>query len=171
MLRFLFSSLLFSSLILAGCTGKSNSDTTEIPADLVGKTTTMVFDKDTFDFGTIKKGEKVPFTFTFTNTGSEQLIIADAKGSCGCTVPEKPEGPIKPGEKGEIKVVFDSTNKKGGPITQTVTLTANTEPNVTVLHVVGQVIDPEGDKEGADHAGHDHSGHDHSDGSHEGHNH
>jgi hypothetical protein len=95
------------------------------------------------------------------------LVIADAKGSCGCTVPEKPEGPIKPGEKGVIKVVFDSTNKKGGPITQTVTLTANTEPNVTVLHVVGQVIDPNGDKEGGDHAGHDHPAGE----SHEGHNH
>jgi len=167
MVRFLFSSVLFSSLIIAGCGGKGNSDSTEIPADLVGKTTTMVFEKDTFDFGTLQKGEKSEFTFTFTNTGSEQLVIADAKGSCGCTVPEKPEGPIKPGEKGEIKVVFDSTHKKGGPITQTVTLTANTEPNVTVLHVVGQVIDPNGDKEGGDHAGHNHAPGE----SHEGHNH
>ncbi|MDA0931584.1 MAG: DUF1573 domain-containing protein [Bacteroidetes bacterium] len=166
MVRFLFSSLLASSLLLASCGGKDASEPTEIPADMVGKTTTMVFEKDTFNFGTLTKGDKKEFTLTFTNTGSEQLIIADAKGSCGCTVPEKPEGPIKPGEKGEIKVVFDSTNKKGGPITQTVTLTANTEPNVTVLHVVGQVIDPNADKEGGDHAGHDHAG-----GSHEGHNH
>lgn len=167
MVRFLFSSVLFSSLIIAGCGEKGNSNAAEIPADLVGKTTTMVFEKDTFDFGDLKKGDKAEYIFEFTNTGSEQLVIADAKGSCGCTVPEKPEGPIKPGEKGVIKVVFDSTNKKGGPITQTVTLTANTEPNVTVLHVVGQVIDPNGDKEGGDHAGHDHSAGE----SHEGHNH
>ena len=123
--------------------GKGKPYSTEIPADLMSNITSIVFDNDTFDFGKVKKGEKVEFIFNFTNTGSEQLVITDVKGSCLCVVPEKPDGSIKPGEKGEIKVLFNSTEKKVGQITQVVTLVANIEPSVIVLHVVGWVIDPE----------------------------
>ena len=59
-----------------------------------------------WDFGTIQQGDTPEFTFTFRNTGNEPMIIANAKGSCGCTVPQWPKEPIAPGEIGEINVKF-----------------------------------------------------------------
>ena len=68
----------------------------------------LTFDKKTHDFGTINEGDVVETAFSFTNTGSSDLTILDARGSCGCTVPEYPKNtPIKPGETKEIKVKFE----------------------------------------------------------------
>lgn len=104
-----------------------------------GPVTTMSFaDNGTHDFGTVTEGELVTHTFTFTNTGEEPLIISDAKGSCGCTVPSKPTAPIAPGEEGEITVQFNSKNKKGAR-NQKVTVTANTNPAQTFIYLTGTV--------------------------------
>ena len=91
-----------------------------------------------WDFGTIVQGDEPEFTFTFKNTGSEPMIISNAKGSCGCTVPQWPKEPIAPGDTGEINVKFSSKNKKGAQ-NKTVTLTANTTPPTTKLRVTGQI--------------------------------
>jgi hypothetical protein len=113
-----------------------NQPNVAVPA---GPITTMAFDENgTFDFGTVTEGEIVSHTFSFTNTGSEPLIISDAKGSCGCTVPSKPTAPIAPGEKGEITVQFNSKNKKGAR-NQKVTVTANTNPAQTFIYLTGTV--------------------------------
>ena len=90
------------------------------------------------NFGDIEQNTTNPKTFTFTNTGSEPLIISDAKGSCGCTVPEYPKQPIQPGESGEIKVVY-SPGTQVNAQTKTVTITANTEPSTTVLRITANV--------------------------------
>lgn len=104
-----------------------------------GPVTTVAFaDNGTFDFGNVQEGEVVTHTFPFTNTGSEPLIISDAKGSCGCTVPSKPQAPIAPGETGEITVQFNSANKKGKR-NQKVTVTANTNPAQTFIYLTGEV--------------------------------
>ena len=91
-----------------------------------------------FDFGAIKEGETVTHVFNFTNTGKEPLIISNAKGSCGCTVPSWPREPIPPGGKGDIKVEFNSKGKTGLQ-TKKVTITANTEPTQTFLTISGNV--------------------------------
>ena len=91
-----------------------------------------------WDFGTIQQGDEPEFTFTFQNTGNEPMIISNAKGSCGCTVPQWPKEPIAPGEIGEINVKFNSKNKKGSQ-NKTVTLTANTTPPTTKLRVTGTI--------------------------------
>ena len=91
-----------------------------------------------WDFGTIKQGDSPEFTFTFQNTGSEPMIISNAKGSCGCTVPQWPKEPIAPGATGEINVKFASGKKKGAQ-NKTVTLTANTTPPTTKLRVTGLI--------------------------------
>ncbi len=112
------------------------------PAVPAGPSTTMTFAEPTFDFGEIMDGDKVEHIFTFTNSGKEPLIISNAKGSCGCTVPEWPKDPIKPGEAGEIKVVYNSKNKGkvgGKPETKTVTITANTNPPETRVFIKGTV--------------------------------
>lgn len=116
----------------------------DIPA---GPLTSMEFKDSTFDYGDIKDGDKVEHTFAFTNTGSEPLIISNAKGSCGCTVPDWPKEPIAVGQTGEIKVVFNSKGKggvDGKPDTKKVTITANTDPAQTFLTIKGKIFKEEG---------------------------
>ena len=113
-----------------------NQPNVAVPA---GPVTTLAFDEGgTYDFGTVTEGEIVTQTFNFKNTGSEPLIISDAKGSCGCTVPSKPTAPIAPGEDGEITVQFNSKNKQGQR-NQKVTITANTNPAQSFIYLTGTV--------------------------------
>ena len=99
-----------------------------------GPTTTMVFDTYEHDFGTMDEGDAVTHIFSFTNTGSEPLILDKCKGSCGCTVPQCPKEPIAPGASGEIEVKFNSKGKKNNQ-TKTVTINANTDPGQTILKI------------------------------------
>ena len=103
-----------------------------------GKTTSAKFDELSYDWGTIAEGEKMTHVFKFKNTGTNDMIISDAHGSCGCTVPEWPKEPIKPGKSSQIKVIFDSKGKAGDQ-SKSVTLTANTEPSNMVLMIKGKV--------------------------------
>lgn len=109
-----------------------------------GPTTVMAFEETEFDFGTVPEGEKVSHTYKFKNTGEEPLILSNAKGSCGCTVPSWPREPIPPGGSGEITVEFNSQNKKGKR-SQKVTITANTNPPQTFIYLKGEVLGAEGD--------------------------
>lgn len=110
--------------------------TPSVPAD--GKYPTMTFSKKEHNFGTINEGDKVETVFTFTNTGEADLIISNASGSCGCTVPEYPKEPIKPGKTGKMKVTFDS-NGKPGKQQKSVTITANTQTTREVLTINAEV--------------------------------
>ena len=103
-----------------------------------GPTTAMSFEENVFNFGTVTEGEKVKHTYEFTNSGDEPLILSNAVGSCGCTVPQWPREPIAPGATGEIVVEFNSKGKQGER-DQKVTLTANTVPAQTVLSLQGTV--------------------------------
>jgi len=102
----------------------------------------MTFEKDVFDFGTIKQGDKVEHTFEFTNTGTEPLIISEAHGSCGCTVPEWPKEPIAKGKKGKIQVTFNSAGKLNMQ-DKTVTINSNASNSPVVLHLKGNVTAPD----------------------------
>ncbi len=116
----------------------------EVPA---GPLTTLAFDDTTYDFGEVMEGEKVVYEYAFKNTGTEPLIISNAKGSCGCTVPQWPKEPIPPGESSSIKVQFDSKGKGkvGGNVqSKRVTITANTDPVNTYLTIKGTVNKEEG---------------------------
>jgi hypothetical protein len=103
--------------------------------------TTMTFDKKEHDFGTIKQGDQVECVFKVTNTGKEALILEEAHGSCGCTVPEYPKDPIPAGESRDIKVKFNSAGKKGQQA-KTVTITANTEPIQSMITIKANVDAP-----------------------------
>jgi len=97
------------------------------------------------DFGTIKEGEKVTYTYKFTNTGEAPLIIQNAQPSCGCTVPEWSKEPIPVGGTGFVKAEFDS-NGKPNIQNKTITVTANTWPKVTTLRFKAMVTPkPTGD--------------------------
>lgn len=113
-----------------------------IPA---GPLTTISFPETIHDFGEIQEGEKVTHEFAFTNTGSNALVISNAKGSCGCTVPDWPREPIPPGESAVIKVQYDSKGKgqpEGRAESKRVTITANTDPANSYLTIKGKVFKP-----------------------------
>ncbi len=96
----------------------------------------ITFEKTTHDFGTIIQGEQAEYNFKFTNTGDEDLIISAADASCGCTVPEYPKQPVKPGTGGFIKVKFNSDYRLDG-FEKSVTITANTTPLTNVIFIKG----------------------------------
>ncbi len=105
-----------------------------------GKVTTVKFEELSYDWGTLEEGKSMTHIFKFKNTGKEDLIISDARGSCGCTVPEWPKEPIKAGESSDIKVVFNSAGK-GGAVNKTVTITANSDPSPITLVIKG-IVEP-----------------------------
>jgi hypothetical protein len=109
--------------------------------------TSISFDEIEHDFGTIQQETENKKIFTFTNTGNEPLVISNAKGSCGCTVPNYPREPIPPGGTGEIEVVY-SPGKQQNQQAKTVTITANTSPETTILKIKANVLPGETSAEG-----------------------
>jgi Protein of unknown function (DUF1573) len=113
--------------------------TTQAVNGTVFQDSTTVEALDTlYNFGTIKEGDKAEFSFRFKNTGTKPLIIESASAACGCTVPEKPEKPIMPGEIGSIKVVFNSAGKVGAQY-KNVTVISNAYPGFPELALKGEV--------------------------------
>lgn len=101
------------------------------------------FDKTEFNFGTIDEGEVINGVFKITNVGKVDLIITNAKPSCGCTVPIWPKDPIKPGDSADLKFSFNSRGKVGNN-NKSITLQTNTEKVTEILRVKGMVNRKEG---------------------------
>ncbi|MBK1898157.1 DUF1573 domain-containing protein [Chryseobacterium paridis] len=99
----------------------ANSEVT--PAPVAGETatpaasnqpsTTLALSESNFDFGKIKKGDKVEHVYEVTNTGKNPLVISEVKPGCGCTAPDFTKEPILPGKKGKITLHFDSSSFDG----------------------------------------------------------
>jgi len=146
----LILSILAASVLLSACnqstkTAKTADSSVVAPAgSTVSATQTnapvMSFDKSSFDFGKISRGDKVIHDYKFTNTGKSPLIITAAVASCGCTTPNWPKTPIAPGQSSQVTVEFNSTGKVGLQ-DKMITITANTNPAQTVVHLVGEVIE------------------------------
>ncbi|RYE34151.1 MAG: DUF1573 domain-containing protein [Sphingobacteriaceae bacterium] len=131
--------LLAISGLLVACNQNSKTDTAASTEKATsGNSPVMKFDKEVYDFGKIKTGDKVSYDYAFENTGKSPLIITNAVASCGCTIPSWPNTPVNPGEKKAIKVIFDSAGKSG-LIDKQITITANTVPAQTLVHLVGEV--------------------------------
>lgn len=101
----------------------------------------MELEDDKVDYGTIEQHSEPLRVLKFTNTGTEPLIIKNARGSCGCTVPTWPKEPIMPGEESQIEVRY-ATNRLG-KINKTIKLTTNEEGEAKVIKVLGKVLAPE----------------------------
>jgi len=148
--------LVFAGLAVTGaCNNGSNQEqqAAEIPLEQQGKqpvgqtiipgadsvsSAVLKIEDDSYDFGAVKEGEKVEHEFTFTNAGSEPLIISKVQASCGCTTPEYSKNPIPPGGEGKVKVVFNSAGQMGKQH-KVITVSSNaTTPNAT-LHLRGEV--------------------------------
>ena len=134
--------------ILAACTNQ-NSTVTENSTDTQELATVasvdtanapvFKFEKEVYDFGEIKEGEKVTYDFKFKNIGNSPLIISSATATCGCTIPEYPKEPVAPGAEGLIRVVFNSAGKAGMQ-NKIISITANTVPSLTELNILGNVL-------------------------------
>lgn len=102
----------------------------------------ILFAEQEHDFGEVIKGDKVPYTFEFVNSGDAPLLITDARGSCGCTIPFYNEEPIKPGEKGKIDVTVDTGRKTAGKsFTVFVTVNSNGKNEEVKLKLSGVPIE------------------------------
>jgi hypothetical protein len=138
------------SSFLAACSNQTATDTESVnqnetsTVDSVANTNVPVFqfEKEVYDFGEIKEGEKVSYDFKFKNIGDAPLIISSATATCGCTVPEYPKEPLAPGAEGVIRVIFNSTGKPGMQ-NKVVSITANTNPALTELNILGNVLPQE----------------------------
>ena len=107
----------------------------------------ITLDKTVHDYGTIKKNADGVCYFTIINTGNEPLTITNAKGSCGCTVPDWPKEAIAPGDSAKMKVSY-ATNRVGG-INKNVTITSNAKNSPSkIVRIIGKVLPPD-PKDGA----------------------
>lgn len=150
--RLLFS-LVFLSGILYSCGGRTDG---KLPTDLINNPMSasdqksentlpeITFEKTTHDYGRLIQGEKVSYSFKYTNTGTADLLISNVTAGCGCTVPRFTRDPIKPGENGTINVIFDSHGRRGFQ-NKSVTVISNTIPNTTALNVKAMIVVPERD--------------------------
>lgn len=101
--------------------------------------TSVQWESEVFDFGTIGEGTEMTYRFNFQNTGKHDLLITHVKASCGCTTPAWSKDPLKPNEKGFIEVKFNSKGK-AGLLTKTITVTANFEGELNkTLKIRGEV--------------------------------
>jgi len=112
-----------------------------------GKVAVMTFAEGEFDFGTIDQGTPQEHIFKFTNTGDADLIIVDAKSSCGCTVPEYTKDPVAPGATGELLVKFNGSGKN--QVSKTVTITTNTAAGKETIKIKAFVTPKEGATSGS----------------------
>lgn len=111
------------------------------PVEAIAPTSVQVIDS-IYDFGSIREGELVEYSFRFKNTGAEPLVVSNVSASCGCTVGDKPQAPVKPGELGFIKVKFNSANRPG-EAHKSVTVSSNASPAFPELIMKGTVLGKE----------------------------
>lgn len=136
-------SILLASLVFASCDfrkkDKEKGGLTATELKMLNKPTTVQVIDSMYDFGKVNEGELVQYNFRFRNTGKNPLVIQNVTASCGCTVPEKPEKPIQPGEIGHIKVTFNSA-RRPGEVNKAIMITSNADPEFYELYLKGTVI-------------------------------
>ncbi|MFN3402889.1 MAG: DUF1573 domain-containing protein [Cytophagaceae bacterium] len=150
-IKAIFVFLLCAGITLQSCNEKNSENNSAVTADVNSDSqnqenasgekpaaTQITFEEYEHDFGKIKEGEVVDYTFKFKNTGTSPLIITEAKASCGCTIPEWTKDPVAPGGEGKIEVKYNSSGKEG-QISKNVTVYANTDPEVTTLTIKANV--------------------------------
>jgi hypothetical protein len=150
MKNLLFVLSVFIFISLNSCDNNSNKISTDVVKNNKtasgelgqGDLPVITFEESEHDFGKIIQGEKVSYSFKFTNTGKSALLISRVSTSCGCTVSNYPKVPVQPGQTEYVEATFDSKHKKGFQ-NKSITIMANTQPNKTVLRIKGQVVLPQ----------------------------
>ena len=98
----------------------------------------ITFKEEKHNFGELEEGPKVTHEFTFTNTGTEPLILSNVKASCGCTTPSWPKDPVMPGATGSIMVTYNTANRPGS-FNKSVTITSNATEATKLIYISGNV--------------------------------
>jgi hypothetical protein len=120
--------------IHAPASGYRTTDSSKLPA--------LKFDTDTIDAGRIAQGTVISRTYGFVNSGGSELILTDVRSTCGCTVGKTwPKHPMKPGERGEIEVTFDSEGRSGTQV-KSVSVITNAQPPTHTLILRSEVVAP-----------------------------
>ncbi len=105
------------------------------------------FDKTSVDFGKFSEKDAIQTcVFNFTNTGNQPLVLSNVVASCGCTTPVYTKTPVRPGEKGEIKVKYNGTGKYPGHFKKSVTVRTNGSPEVVRLYIEGEMTEVASEK-------------------------
>lgn len=100
----------------------------------------LQWEASTHDFGKIKQGVPVSYEFKFTNKSKVPAVITNAQPSCGCTTPSWTREPVMQGGEGHVKATFNA--QAIGPFDKVITVTANTEGGMVLLHIKGEVEAP-----------------------------
>lgn len=141
-MAFMFSTMIFISCEKGGASSKVKEqnllNAEKRDKDIGIGAPVINFDSEEYDFGVVNEGDVVKHSFFVTNTGKSDLIIIEAKASCGCTVPTWPKEPIAPGDTAPIKIEFKTAGKKNQQ-SKTVTLQTNTSKGVEILKIKGMV--------------------------------
>ena len=132
-----FFTLFFASCLLISC-GQSRNNSAQNVDGSDSATAVISFNVYEHDFGKVKEGRKVKYTFTFENTGTGSLVIQSATTTCGCTVPRYDRRPIAPGKGGKLEVEFD-TSGRNGMQTKVITVTSNATVPVVLLRITAEV--------------------------------
>lgn len=128
--------ILFIIAILFGAVTLHAQQANTAPKDTIN-VAKIVFEKTTHDYGKIAHGSDGTCSFSFKNTGKLPLVLSNVASSCGCTVPSWTKEPVLPGEKGEIKVKYNTNNV--GVISKAITVTSNALTPSVILKIAGEV--------------------------------
>lgn len=96
------------------------------------------FNEEKHDFGKIPQGTPVTTEFVFTNVGTAPLILSEVRPTCGCTIADYTKTPVKPGEKGTIKITYNAAAAM--PFNKTIVVKSNAKTPEKYLNIVGEVI-------------------------------
>ena len=138
-----FMAIVFSCMLFSCDIRKNSTNTARLPdpsAPVYKDSTTIELLDSVYNFEKVTDGEKVEYNYRFKNTGKHPLIITAATPSCGCTVADKPEAPVNPGEIGFIKVVFNSQGRVG-EVHKQVSVASNAFPAFPLLQLTGTVLE------------------------------
>ncbi len=138
MTKILFMSFILFSLL--SCSQQQKKETSAKENNGANTASEISFEKTEHNFNKIITGERVEYSFRFTNTGNAPLIITGVRSGCGCTVGDYPKDPLQPGEEGKIKVVFNSSGRRGFQ-SQSVRILNNTQESTVTLRITAEVIE------------------------------
>jgi hypothetical protein len=133
--------LLLGILFSCNQEGKKSDANSQIAQKSQESVAILNFEKLEHNFNQISTGEKVAYSFKFTNTGSAPLLITGTQTGCGCTAGDYPKEPIKPGEQGKINVVFNSAGRKGFQ-SESIRVLNNSKESPVTLRITAEVFDP-----------------------------
>lgn len=128
-------------LLLPPLPGKAEVHDIPVAIEQTHKGPATKFDKQTHDFGRIRRNEVKTHTFYVTNTGDEPLLIYHVETGCGCTTTSYTTKSIKPGKRGKVTVEFNPASVAPGAFRKVITVYVNTIHAYTRLFVKGEIVE------------------------------